>query len=180
MSRKKFLAIVDPWEHGPISLEANFPMLTSDSNIQYELIHNQLPRLKPLFDDIIVISSGGPVRSIFDELPIVEDIIETGYLEDKQDWDMWLCGFHYGRCIQGKIGDVVKHYGWDYSRFHIIENLSFMFPGDAKRIFYKQDWIIDMAKNVKVYDWDYVDEFQLCGTNAIYVWELDAGKFKFS
>ena len=173
MSRKKFLAIVDPRANPPTHLVEKFPMLPSDSNIQNQLIHNQLSRLKPLFDDIIVISKGVPVSPIFDELPIVDNIIETGYLQDKQDWDMWLCGFHDGRCIQGKIFDVVGHYKWSYNRFHLIQNLSFAFPKDVKRAFYKQDWMIDIAKNVNVYDWDYVDEFHLCGTNAIYVWDID-------
>ena len=155
MSRKRFLAIVDPWEDpwetSKISINVeNFPMLKSDNNIQYQLIHNQLSRLKPLFDDIIVISSRITTHPMFDELPIVGDIIETGYLEDKQDWDMWLCGFHYGRCIQGKIDDVAERYKWNYNRFHIIQNLSFMFPGDIRKD--------DMGPDDSIY-WDYRDSF---------------------
>jgi hypothetical protein len=170
---KRFLAIVDPWANILPHDADNYPHLQSDSEIQYQLIHNQLSRLKVLFDDIIVISSGYPIHPLFAELVTVSNVITSGYLEDKQDWNMWVCGFHDGRCIQGKIEMVVEHYKWNYSRFHVVQNLSFTYPKDAKRIFYKQDWIEPIAKNVKVYDWDYVDEFHLCGTNAIYVWDMD-------
>jgi hypothetical protein len=152
---KKFLAIVDPWIVPPPEDTIKFPMLASDSKIQYQLIFNQLSRLKPLFDDIIVDDSGYTSHPIFEELPRVDNVLE-GYLEDKQDWDMWLCGFHYGRCIQGKITDIVTHHGWDYSRFHIIENLSFQFPRDEKRRWSKWEQNINISENVKEYHWDYV------------------------
>ncbi len=167
MSRKRFLAIVDPWIVPPPEDAKKFPMLASDSEIQYQLIHNQLSRLKPLFDDIIVLDTGYPPHPLFDELPSYGFGYESKYLSDKQDWDMWLCGFHDGRCIHSKIYDIIKIYGWNYNRFHIIQNLSFLFPGEEKRSRYQQDWIIDIAKNVKVYDWDYISNFYI-GSNAIY------------
>ena len=69
MNRKKFLAIVDPWASPPPHDAEKFSMLTSDSEIQYQLIYNQLPRLKPLFDNIIVLESGFTPHPLFDELP---------------------------------------------------------------------------------------------------------------
>jgi len=53
----KFLAIVDPWEKPLEHDSIKFPFLASDIDVQCKLIFNQLSRLKPLFDDIIVISS---------------------------------------------------------------------------------------------------------------------------
>ena len=127
---KRFLAIVDPWAT-PLSHDVEeFPYLESDSSIQCQLIYNQLPRLKPLFDDIIVISNSEN-NFLFDELPSFDNVV-TGYLENKQDWDMWLCGFHYGRCIHEKVNEVIKWYEWNSNRFFIIQNLSWMFPGDIK------------------------------------------------
>ncbi len=164
MSRKRFLAIVDPWANPQPHDAEKFSMLASDSEIQYQLIYNQLPRLKPLFDDIIVDDSGYTCHPIFDELPRVNNVLE-GYLSDKQDWDMWLCGFHDGRCIHSKIYDIIKIYGWNYNRFHIIQNLSFWLPGDTKDIIYdpeSEDIIIggvgtkDAVLNTKEYYWDYV------------------------
>ena len=155
---KKFLAIVDPWA-SPVPEDAKeHPMLASDSEIQYQLIYNQLPRLKPLFDDIIVISSGREVHQIFDELPSVVSV-KGKYLSDKQDWDMWLCGFHYGRCIHLKIEEVIEQYGWNYNQFHIIQNLSFMFPGDTKDIIIGEQGTKDAVLNTKEYYWDYVGKF---------------------
>ena len=176
MSSKRFLAIVDPWANPPTDEVEKFPMLTSDNNIQCQLIHNQLSRLKPLFDDIIVLDNGQLPHSLFDELPSYGFGYESKYLSDKQDWDMWLCGFHDGRCIHDKIYDIIKIYGWNYSRFHIIQNLSFLFPGDMKRPCYQQAKYVDIAKNVKVYDWDYISNFYI-GSNAIYTngrrwWQL--------
>ena len=157
MSRKRFLAIVDPWANPQPHDAEKFSMLASDSEIQYQLIYNQLPRLRPLFDEIIVIKSYRKPNPIFDELPSFDHIIGGGeYLSDKQDWDMWLCGFHYGRCIHGKIIKVVKQYDWDYSRFHIIQNLSFMFPGDTKDIIIGGYRTKDAVLNTKEYYWDYV------------------------
>jgi|TARA_B110000263_G_C15098509_1_gene414196 hypothetical protein len=168
MNRKKFLVIVDPWIVPPPEDAIKFPMLASDSKIQYQLIYNQLSRLKPLFDDIIVDDTGYTSHSIFEELPRVDNVLE-GYLEDKQDWDMWLCGFHYGRCIHGKIRGVVENFEWDYSRFHIIQNLSFMLPGDqivntlgpGEMSLAPADWQqnIEIFKNVKEYQWDYIGKF---------------------
>ena len=154
MNRKKFLTIVDPWITPPPGDAIKFPMLTSNSKIQYQLIFNQLSRLKPLFDDIIVDDSGYTSHPIFDELPSVVSV-SGEYLSDKQDWDMWLCGFHYGRCIHSKINEVIEEYGWDYNRFHVIQNLSFMFPGDTV----KKDMIKsrDAVLSTKEYYWDYVD-----------------------
>ena len=170
----RFLAIVDPWEK-PLEHDVeNYPFLASDIDVQCKLIHNQLSRLKPLFDDIIVITSGIKAHPIFDELPNYPSVMhEYISLDKRHDWDMWLCGFHYGRCIHAKIDEVKNEFNWSPNRFNVIQNLSFAFPKDAKRAFYKQDWMIDIAKNVNVYDWDYVDEFHLCGTNAIYVWDMD-------
>jgi|ETN07SMinimDraft_1059922.scaffolds.fasta_scaffold193909_1 hypothetical protein len=168
MSRKRFLAIVDPWKNAMSPDVEEFPYLESDLSIQCQLIHNQLPRLQPLFDDIIVVDSGITPNPLFDELHNIEGFIfgdpyydqvtfkKFKYLEDKQDWDAWFCGFHYGKCIHGKINDIVKHYGWDYSRFNIIQNLSFMFPGDEKKRLIKWDCNIEIFKNVKEYNWDYV------------------------
>ncbi len=150
---KKFLAIVDPWIVPPPEDAKKFPMLASDSKIQYQLIYNQLPRLKPLFDDIIVADSGYTCHPIFDELPSYG---VGEYLSDKQDWDMWLCGFHYGRCIHLKINEVIEEYGRDYNRFHIIQNLSFMFPGDTKDIIIGGNQTKDAVLNTKEYYWDYV------------------------
>ena len=164
---KRFLAIVDPWENSMPHDVEEFPYLESDTSIQCQLIYNQLTRLRPLFDDIIVIDSGVTPNPLFAELhnivsPIEGDLAYDGqtieknnYLSDKQDWDMWLCGFHYGRCIQGKITDIVTHYEWDYSRFHIIRNLSFQFPKDEKRRWSKWEQNINISENVKEYDWDY-------------------------
>jgi hypothetical protein len=154
MSRKKFLAIVDPWASPQPHDAEEFPHLESDSEIQYQLIHNQLPRLKSLFDDIIVDDSGYTCHPMFEELPRV-NVLE-GYLSDKQDWDMWLCGFHYGRCIHNKVKKVVKQYDWDYSRFHIIQNLSFAFPRDTKDIIIGGYRTKDAVLNTKEYYWDYV------------------------
>ena len=152
---KKFLAIVDPWIVPPPEDAKKFPMLASDSKIQYQLIYNQLPRLKPLFDDIIVIKTHKKTNPIFDELPSVDGVLGE-YLSDKQDWDMWLCGFHYGRCIHLKIDEVIKFYGWNYNRFHIIENLSWLFPGDTKDIIIGGYRTKDAVLNTKEYYWDYV------------------------
>ena len=157
MSRKKFLAIVDPWIVPPPEDAKKFPMLASDSKIQCQLIYNQLPRLRPLFDEIIVIKSYRKPNPIFDELPSFDHIIGGGeYLSDKQDWDMWLCGLHYGRCIHLKINEVIEEYGRDYNRFHIIQNLSFMFPGDTKDIIIGGYRTKDAVLNTKEYYWDYV------------------------
>ena len=157
MSRKKFLAIVDPWIVPPPEDAKKFPMLASDNKIQYQLILNQLSRLKPLFDDIIVIKTYKKTNPIFDELPSVDSVLGE-YLSDKQDWDMWLCGFHYGRCIHGKIREVVKQYEWDYSRFHIIQNLSFWLPEDTKADFTNALGHPNLSAilNTKEYHWDYV------------------------
>jgi len=153
---KKFLAIVDPWA-SPVPEDAKeHPMLASDSEIQYQLIYNQLPRLKPLFDDIIVISSGREVHQIFDELPSVVSV-KGKYLSDKQDWDMWLCGFHYGRCIHGKIREVIKQDGWDISRFHIIQNLSFMYPGDQLQAVQSWESNFDTMRLIKEHHWTYTN-----------------------
>ncbi len=166
MSRKRFLAIVDPWAE-PLEHDVEeYPFLQSDISAQCRIIDNQLPRLKSLFDDIIVIKTHKKTNPIFDELPSVDGVLGE-YLSDKQDWDMWLCGFHYGRCIHLKIDEVIEQYGWNYNRFHIIQNLSFLFPGEEKRSRYQQDWIIDIAKNVKVYNWDYISNFYI-GSSAIY------------
>ena len=132
---KRFLAIVE-----------------CDSSIQCQLLYNQLPRLKPLFDDIIVISNSEN-NFLFDELPSFDNVV-TGYLENKQDWDMWLCGFHYGRCIHIKIDEVIEKYDWDNSRFHIIQNLSFMFPKDTKSRLQTWDRSCSMI-DIKEYNWDY-------------------------
>jgi hypothetical protein len=157
MSRKKFLAIVDPWAVPSRQDRKEFPMLTSDSKIQYQLIYNQLPRLKPLFDDIIVINSWKKSHPIFDELPSVNSVLGE-YLDERQDWNAWFCGFHYGRCIHAKIREVVKQYEWQYSRFHIIQNLSFMFPVDQIDALQSWERNIDM-KLIKEYYWDYLENF---------------------
>jgi hypothetical protein len=151
---KRFLAIVDPWANPPAENTKEHPMLASDSIIQYQLIYNQLSRLKPLFDDIIVISSWHEVHQIFDELPSVGSVLGE-YLSDKQDWDMWLCGFHYGRCIHGKIREVIKQDGWDISRFHIIQNLSFMYPGDQLQGLQSWESNFDTMRLIKEHHWDY-------------------------
>jgi len=154
---KKFLAIVDPWAE-PLEHDAEeYPFLQSDISAQCRIIDNQLPRLKPLFDDIIVIKSYRKPNPIFDELPSFDHIIGGGeYLSDKQDWDMWLCGFHYGRCIHLKIDEVIEQYGWNYNRFHIIENLSWLLPGDTKDIIIGEYRTKDAVLNTKEYYWDYV------------------------
>jgi hypothetical protein len=157
MSRKRFLAIVDPWQECKSSDAENFPYLKSDLLIQCQVIHNQLPRLEPLFDEIIVIKSNKKTNPIFDELPSVDGVLDE-YLSDKQDWDMWLCGFHYGRCIHIKINEVIEQYGWDYSRFHIIQNLSFMFPEDIKSQVQTWECNIKIVQNTKEYSWDYVND----------------------
>ena len=110
--------------------------------------------MKPLFDDIIVIKSYSKTNPIFDELPSFDSVLGE-YLSDKQDWDMWLCGFHYGRCIHYKINEVIEEYGWDYSRFNIIQNLSFMFPEDTKDSLALRP-IFKTILNIKEYNWDYV------------------------
>ena len=153
---KRFLAIVDPWkECMPHDIE-KYPHLQSDVNFQCQLIHNQLTRLKPLFDDIIVMSSGFETNPLFAELYTIRGLGKSKYLEDKQDWDAWLCGFHYGRCIHLKINEVVGKNGWDYSPFHIIQNLSFMFPGDTKNRIIGGYRTKDAVLNTKEYYWDYV------------------------
>jgi len=156
MSRKRFLAIVDPWKECIPEDAEKFPHLESNTAIQCQLIHNQLPRLRPLFDDVIVINSYKEINPIFDELPSVVSV-SGEYLSDKQDWDMWLCGFHYGRCIHWKINEVIEEYGWDYNRFHLIENLSFTFPGDTKNIIIGGYRTKDAVLNTKEHHWDYVD-----------------------
>jgi hypothetical protein len=152
---KRFLAIVDPWAE-PLEHDAKeFSFLASDNKIQYQLILNQLSRLKPLFDEIIVLDSGGAPHLLFDELSNYGFGWQVPYLSDKQDWDMWLCGFHYGRCIHYKINEVIEEYGWDYSRFNIIQNLSFMFPEDTKDSLALRP-IFKTILNIKEYNWDYV------------------------
>ncbi|SVB06304.1 uncharacterized protein METZ01_LOCUS159158 [marine metagenome] len=142
-----------------------YSFLKSDISAQCQIIYNQLSRLKPLFDDIIVIKSYSKTNPIFDELPSFDSVLGE-YLSDKQDWDMWLCGFHYGRCIHLKINEVIEEYGWDYNRFHIIQNLSFMFPGDKLEALRSwENWVdstvcnFDVMRLTKEYHWDYVDSF---------------------
>ena len=157
MTRKRFLGIVDPWNETPRRDRIKYPFLQSDTSAQCRIIDNQLPRLKSLFDDIIVIKSYKKTNPIFDELPSVDSVLGE-YLSDKQDWDMWLCGFHYGRCIHIKINEVIEQYGWDYSRFHIIQNLSFMFPEDIKSQVQTWECNIKIVQNTKEYSWDYVND----------------------
>ena len=153
---KKFLAIVDPWENPPTHLVEKFPMLPSDSNIQYQLIYNQLSRLKPLFDDIIVISKGVPVSPIFDELPKYSSVMhEYISLDKRHDWDMWLCGFHYGRCIHAKIDEVKNEFNWSPNRFNVIRNLSFLFPRDTKEVIVEHYNCRQTVLDTKEYNWDF-------------------------
>tara|TARA_B100000953_G_C17765975_1_gene340611 strand:+ start:23 stop:511 length:489 start_codon:yes stop_codon:yes gene_type:complete len=157
MTRKRFLGIVDPWNEPMENDSIKYSFLKSDISAQCQIIYNQLSRLKPLFDDIIVIKSYSKTNPIFDELPSFDSVLGE-YLSDKQDWDMWLCGFHYGRCIHLKINEVIEEYGWDYNRFHIIQNLSFMFPEDTKDIIINTVYPTrDALINTKEYYWDYVD-----------------------
>lgn len=163
--KKRFLAIVDPWQECDRTDAKDFPHFESDSTIQCQLIHNQLSRLRPLFDDVIVIDSYREINPIFNKLPSVGSVLNE-YLDERPEWDMWLCGFHYGRCIHGKIIDVIKEHGWDYSRFHIIQNLSWFFPRDLP--YY--DWYpklkeelpwncdIEIIQNIKEYHWNYVEK----------------------
>ena len=155
MTRKRFLGIVDPWNETPKRDRIKYPFLQSDTSAQCRIIDNQLPRLKSLFDDIIVIKTYKKTNPIFDELPSVDSVLGE-YLSDKQDWDMWLCGFHYGRCIHLKIDEVIEQYGWNYNRFHIIENLSWLLPGDTKDIIIGEYPTKDAVLNTKEYYWDYV------------------------
>ena len=153
---KKFLAIVDPWEKPMEHDVENYPFLASDLHLQYQLIHNQLSRLKPLFDDIIVITSGIKAHPIFDELPKYSSVMhEYISLDKRHDWDMWLCGFHYGRCIHAKIDEVMDEFNWSSNRFHIIQNLSFLFPRDTKEMveqFYDSRHTV---RDTKEYNWDF-------------------------
>jgi len=160
MIRKRFLAIVDPWKNPLASDVKDFPFLSDDFDAQCKLIHTQLARLKPLFDDIVIIDSSRESHPLFDELPKVNSVLGK-YLSDKQDWDMWLCGFHYDRCIHTKIEEVIEQYKWNTNRFNIIQNISFMFPGasmcqiEIKRSRTKECYRAD----IKEYYWDYVDRF---------------------
>lgn len=171
--KKRFLVIVDPWKELMPDDVDNFPHLAPDVAIQCQLIYNQLSRLEPLFDEIIVMSSRREINPIFDELyNVTGDSYE--YLLDKQDWDMWLCGFHYGRCIHHKIQEVIDQNEWNNDRFHIIRNLSFGFPGDSKaHEYYSRKPIArpketpgievyrheHLVRNTKEYQWDYIDRF---------------------
>jgi len=152
----KFLAIVDPWEKPMEHDRLEFPFLESDSDIQCKLINNQLPRLKPLFDDIIVISSAKRTHPIFDGLPKYASIMhEYISLDKRHDWDMWLCGFHYGKCIHAKIDEVKDEFNWSPNRFNIIRNLSFLFPKDTKEIILKYYNCRQTVLDTKEYNWDF-------------------------
>ena len=105
--KKRFLAIVDPWQECDRTDAKDFPHFESDSTIQCQLIHNQLSRLRPLFDDVIVIDSYREINPIFNKLPSVGSVLNE-YLDERPEWDMWLCGFHYGMCIHHKIDEVIK------------------------------------------------------------------------
>ena len=130
--------------------------MESDSDIQCKLINNQLPRLKPLFDDIIVISSAKRTHPIFDGLPKYASIMhEYISLDKRHDWDMWLCGFHYGKCIHAKIDEVKDEFNWSPNRFNIIRNLSFLFPKDTKEIILKYYNCRQTVLDTKEYNWDF-------------------------
>ena len=152
----RFLAIVDPWEK-PLEHDVeNYPFLASDIDVQCKLIHNQLSRLKPLFDDIIVITSGIKAHPIFDELPNYPSVMhEYISLDKRHDWDMWLCGFHYGRCIHAKIDEVKNEFNWSPNRFNVIQNLSFMFPRDTKEVINEHYSCKNIVKETKEYNWDF-------------------------
>jgi len=156
MSRKRFLAIVDPWANPMPSDVEEFPYLESDTSIQCQLIHNQLPRLRPLFDDIIVITSAKKTHPIFDELPKYPSVMhEYISLDKRHDWDMWLCGFHYGKCIHAKIDEVKDEFNWSPNRFNIIRNLSFLFPKDTKEVILKYYSCRQTVLDTKEYNWDF-------------------------
>lgn len=146
----KFLAIVDPWEKPLAHDDAKFPFLASDIDVQCKLIYNQLSRLKPLFGDIIVVNSGVKSHPVFDGLPNY-----FGLIDKKNDWDVWLCGFHYGRCIHAKIENAMNEFGWSPNRFNIIENLSFLFPGDTKETMVKNARCRQAILDTKEYYWDF-------------------------
>ena len=127
-----------------------------DIDVQCKLIHNQLSRLKPLFDDIIVITSGIKAHPIFDELPNYPSVMhEYISLDKRHDWDMWLCGFHYGRCIHAKIDEVRNEFNWSSNRFNVIQNLSFLFPRDTKEIILEHYHCRQTVRDTKEYNWDF-------------------------
>ena len=152
----RFLAIVDPWEK-PLEHDVeNYPFLASDIDVQCKLIHNQLSRLKPLFDDIIVITSGIKAHPIFDELPKYPSVMhEYISLDKRHDWDMWLCGFHYGRCIHAKIDEVKNEFNWSPNRFNVIQNLSFLFPRDTREVIVEHYRCSQTVLDTKEYYWDF-------------------------
>jgi len=154
---KRFLAIVDPWAEPRPSDAIDFPSLASDIDLQCRLIHNQLPRLTPLFDDIIVINSDFKTHTIFDELSGYASVLNE-YIDERTDWDMWLCGFHYGRCIHAKINEVKEQYDWGHERFHIIKNLSFMFPRDSEETILLHSTCRTVV-TTKQYNWNYEKGF---------------------
>ena len=152
----KFLAIVDPWEKPLEHDSIKFPFLASDIDVQCKLIFNQLSRLKPLFDDIIVISSSEKTHPIFDGLPKYASVMhEYISLDKRHDWNMWLCGFHYGRCIHAKIDEVKNEFNWSPNRFNVIRNLSFLFPRDTKEVIVEHYNCRQTVLETKEYNWDF-------------------------
>ena len=130
--------------------------MSSDIDVQCKLIFNQLSRLEPLFDDIIVISSSMETHHIFYGLPKYASVMHKYISLDKRhDWDMWLCGFHYGRCIHAKIDEVKNEFNWSPNRFNVIRNLSFMFPRDNKELVEDHYSYGQIVLDTKEYNWDF-------------------------
>lgn len=173
---KQLLAITDPYlkhsgtfkttESGKLVLirPEPYPWLSDMMATQSLLIHQQLPRLKPLFDDIIVLNGAledgvecSPLFDEYEQFQFLHHYKEKGYNRPLERYDIWLCGFHYGRCIHKNIVDAVNdsylYRGRDpIEQFKVISNLSFQFPGDTQE--QAQHLHPTMARD---YYWDYVD-----------------------
>lgn len=166
---KQLLAISDPYLKHSGSLKKldsgklvpflpePYPWLSDMMATQSLLIHQQLPRLKPLFDDIIVLNGGlgqgVKCNPLFDEY---EQFQFLNKVEDLQEHDIWLCGFHYGRCLHQNILSAVYDDPYiNKEQFKVIVNLSFSFPGDGHG--QRTQNFQGLAKE---YHWDYVDRLE--------------------
>ncbi len=124
--KRSAVIICDAWKTCFPNDVESFPQLPTETKAFGTYLNHVCSLLREDYD-IWHIAEG---REIMDEIDTYTDKVADTVAELPKDYPMYyFCGFHLGRCTNGKAIDLHK-IGIDLNRLGIVFNLSILFPCD--------------------------------------------------
>lgn len=129
--------VVDAWAKWPIEDSREFPAITKEARAFGSYINTMLNHIREIDDTKVIHYTWSEPPKLMDEIQRKSDRVITELepyfhsLHETGNHNLYVCGFHYGICIESALDDISLYHRPAFNNLGLIDNLTLRHPRNS-------------------------------------------------